>query len=136
MITAIDTNVLIDVFGADKNFGLLSRDAIKKASYEGQIVACEVVWAEVASIFEKSEPCLKAMELIGAQFSPMSHEASLKAALAWRKYRQSGGKRDRIAADFLIGAHAFTEGFRLLTRDRGFYRSHFRTLKVWDPTES
>ncbi len=44
--------------------------------------------------------------------------------------------RDRIAADFLIGAHAILQCDRLVTRDRGFYRDYFSGLKVLDPSRT
>jgi hypothetical protein len=50
--------------------------------------------------------------------------------VAHAAYRKAGGKRDRILADFLIGAHALHEADRLLTRDRGFYRLHFANLVI------
>ena len=56
------------------------------------------------------------------------------AARAWRGYRTRGGKRERVAADFLIGAHAMEQCERLLSRDRGFYRECFKGLKLLDPS--
>jgi predicted nucleic acid-binding protein len=37
-----------------------------------------------------------------------------------------------VIGDFLIGAHGQVRGGRLLTRDRGFFRRHFRELEVLD----
>ncbi len=44
------------------------------------------------------------------------------------------GQRIRLIADFVVGAHALTQAERLLTRDRGFYRSYFGALALLDPT--
>ncbi len=44
------------------------------------------------------------------------------------KHRDRGARR--ILADFLIGAHAFTNRFRLLTLDDGLYRAAFPTLSI------
>ena len=55
------------------------------------------------------------------------------ASTYWRSYRAKGGKRTRVIADFLIGAHAVSQARRLLTRDRGFYRTYFQSLPLMDP---
>ena len=49
---------------------------------------------------------------------------------------RGGARRDRIVADFLIGAHARLQADRLLTRDRGFFRDSFDGLEVIDPSAS
>jgi predicted nucleic acid-binding protein len=134
VITAVDTNVLLDVFGADPKFSRASSDALRRCLIEGALVASEVVWAETATVFGDAQRFRDAMHKLAAAFSPMTEEAANKAAEAWRLYRARGGRRDRIAADFLIGAHALVAADCLLTRDRGFYRRYFAGLRVVDPT--
>lgn len=134
MITVIDTNVLLDVFGADPKFAPASAEALRRCLREGALVASEVVWAETGTLFGDAEHFRDAMHKLPVSFSPMTEEAAIRAAEAWRRYRAGGGPRTRIAADFLIGAHALVVGDRLLTRDRGFYRRYFAGLRIVDPT--
>ena len=135
MITAVDTSVLLDIFGADPVFGPRSAQALRSCLREGRLVACEVVWAEVASVFPSPALAREAIDHLVVEFSPMDQEAALAAATAWKAYRARGGRRQRVVADFLIGAHAQLQAERLLTRDRGFYRAYFAGLSVLDPAK-
>src|SRR5688572_26990513 len=135
MITMVDTNILLDIFGADKAFGLASSETLRKCLKEGAVLACEVVWAETATAFPHPKTCKEMMETLSIEFSPMTEEAALFSAKVWHLYRKEGGRRERVVADFLIGAHALVQGNRLLTRDRGFYRKYFKALKIIDPTQ-
>ncbi len=134
MITAVDTSVLLDVFGADAKFLDRSKNALRSAMRAGGLLACEVVWAEVGAFFGSPDAAAEAMDRIGFVYDPLSREAALTASVAWRRYRRRGGIRTRVIADFLIGAHAAERADRLLTRDRGFYRSYFKGLKIADPS--
>ena len=133
MITAIDTNILIDIFGADPTYGLLSEKFLRRCIKEGRICACEIVWTEVSTVFDDAQECLNAMKILGVEFSHITQETALQASNIWRQYRKNGGKRTRIAADFLIGAHSTLQADRLLTRDKGFYREYFTNLKILTP---
>ncbi len=134
MITAVDSSILLDVFGADSTFGVASSELVRRSIIEGQLVACEVVWAEVGGFFPSAIAAREAIYRLRVEFSPMAMETALEAATAWKSYRRHGGPRSRVAADFLIGAHALRQADRLMTRDRGFYRRYFKSLTLLDPT--
>jgi predicted nucleic acid-binding protein len=124
------------VFGADPTFGARSKEAIRLCLAQGSLVACEIVWAEVSAAFGSSDDARDAMHRLTVDFSPMDASAAMAAGTEFRAYRKRGGARARMVADFLIGAHALTQAERLLTRDRGLYRTYFTGLSVLDPSRS
>jgi hypothetical protein len=132
--TAVDTSVLLDVFGGDSKFGPASAAALRASLDAGGVVACEVVWAETAASFETTSEARNALELLRVDFSQLDADTALVAGMKWRAYRKAGGTRERVIADFLIGAHASICADRLLTRDRGFYRKYFKELQIIDPS--
>ena len=134
MITAIDTNILIDILEPDPVFGQASKQALRSCLQEGSVIACEVVWAEVVTAYSsKKKQVVDILSRIGIEYSPMTLEAALEAAACWYAFRKKKKIRDRIVADFLVGGHALILSDRLLTRDRGFYRNYFKGLKVIFP---
>jgi predicted nucleic acid-binding protein len=133
MITAVDSNVLIDILEPDPAFGPSSREALRKCLKEGAVIVCEVVLAEVATAYgDKAPDVLKGLRETGIAFSPIEEEAALNAARCWHEFRADAAAdgRRRIAADFLIGGHALVQADRLLTRDKGFFRGCFSSLKL------
>jgi len=133
VITAVDTSVLLDVFTADATFGPASRDTLGACLAVGTVRVCSVVWAETSAFFPEPDSAEAAMTALGAAFNPLDLRSADLAGQAWRSYRKRGGSPEHVIADFLIGAHASLQADRLLTRDRGFYRSYFPGLTVVEP---
>ena len=134
MITAVDTNVLLDVFTNDVHFGQASAHAMRTCLTEGALIVCDVVWAETLSVFPDERQFEHAMAQVQITFSPLTSTAASRAGRLWRSARlRKLPRHERVVADFLVAAHAVECADRLLTRDRGFYRTYFKDLKILDP---
>lgn len=131
MITALDTNILLDVFLPDKKFASDSSKLLKSAYNEGALVICDIVYAELVPQFEGRSMLDSTLTIINVSLSSVDKDIAFLAGERWKVYRKSGGERKRIITDFLIGAHAMIKAERFLTRDRGFYKSYFPDLKIF-----
>lgn len=130
MITAVDTNILLDVFLPDKRFAPNSTELLKLAYDEGALIICDLVYAELVPQFEDRSILDRTLENINVVLVSVDIDVAFLAGEKWSLYRKSGEKRERILSDFLIGAHAFIKAERFLTRDRGFYISYFPELEI------
>ena len=130
MISVIDTNILLDIFLPDPNYGEASLKLLEKAYQQGALSICDIVYSELAPQFSTKELLDISLDKIGVTIISPNKAALYKAGKLWLQYRKISKTRDRIIPDFIIGAFAMEQGDRLLTRDRGFYRNYFSGLKI------
>jgi hypothetical protein len=131
--TLVDTNVLLDVLEEDTAWFEWSRQRLADAADEGSIVVNQVVYAELAAGYETIEALDAILDRDQFSRERLPWDAAFMAGLAYLSYRQRGGKRSSPLPDFFVGAHAAVRGYRLLTRDRGYYATYFPKLEIVSP---
>lgn len=132
-MTLVDTNILLDLAGADAGWAAWSQAALEAAGAQGAVSINDVVYAELCMGFDRMEDCDAFLDEAGIAILPMPRGALFLAGRAYLAYRRRGGTRTGVLPDFFIGAHASHDGLPLLTRDAGRYRTCFPTLRLLTP---
>jgi hypothetical protein len=154
MITAIDTNILLDILIPDAEYAQRSKELIDAYHEKGQLMICEIVYSELASQFPSDIELKSFLNETYIRLVNSNESVLVLAGEKWKHYTKSrsdklqcpscGKKvsvhcpkcrkgisfRQHIISDFIIGAHALVNADILLTRDRGFYRTYFPDLKI------
>jgi predicted nucleic acid-binding protein len=137
MTTAVDTNVMIALWDKDSALSLAAQNALDAAFNRGTLVAAAPVYAELLAAPGRSETFVGSFfEETGITVDWELPEQMWRSAgrafqvYAERRRRQRDRGARRILADFLIGAHALTNGCRLLTLDDRLYRTAFPKLSI------
>ena len=134
-ITLVDTNIIVDLLTDDPRWADWSEDALSQAMDEGPVVINPIIYAEIASGFDRVEQLDTAVPAEVFIRQPLPYEAGFLAGKAFREYRRRGGTRRSPLPDFYIGAHAAVAGHRLLTRDAARYRTYFPRLDGGAPKD-
>ena len=129
MITAVDTNVLLDLFLSGSAFHAQSQERIAAAYDAGAVIMCDIVYAELVPRFPSRAELDDALREINVIVSPIDTTIAHEAGQRWAQYRRAGGPRERILPD-LIGAHAMASADAFLTRDTRFYATYFPGLRT------
>ena len=129
---AVDTSVLVDVLIGDDRYVDASMAGLAQALGEGDVVVCDAVVAELHAMLD-ADSTMEGISTLGIRYLPTSEPAAVRAGHMQRRFRQRGGRRDRVVADFLIGSHAMMQCGALITRDDEFFRDYFKGLRVIVP---
>jgi predicted nucleic acid-binding protein len=155
MITAVDTNILLDVLIPGQTFADSSKDLLDHYLSKGRLILCEVVFSELAACFADPEEFRRFLFETGMELVYSSENALFTAGSRWADYAQKGPgnrfscrkcghiaeiscpqceasmtRRLHVLADFQIGAHALVHADGLLSRDLGIYKRYFSDLRV------
>jgi predicted nucleic acid-binding protein len=154
VITAVDTNILLDILIPDAPHGDISEKSLTESLEDGSVIISEAVYTELSAHFSSREQIDRFLKETCINLCPSSSEALYLAGKTWREYlrrrpnatvcpacgitrefrcTECGSAflpRQHVIADFIIGAHAIVHADRLLTRDRGYYRTYFTDLKL------
>lgn len=129
----VDTNVLLDVIGADQQFGEGSRVCLERLAQQGMLVINPVIYAEVGAMCESLAELDELLPLDLFRRDTIPWEAHFLAGQAFRRYRRNKGQQKRVLADFMIAAHAAYADLVLVSRDAGHQR-YFK-LQYLNPVE-
>ena len=130
----VDSNVLLDVLGGDGAWTAWSAGALASAAETSRIVINPIIYAEVSVRYSRIEDLEAALRPDLFAREPIPYRAAFLAAkVVYVLYQRRGGSRPSPLPDFFIGAHAAGANFRLLTRDRGRYRTYFPNLVLITP---
>lgn len=130
MRISLDTNILIGIFDNTPE-GRSDDDLLQKLQADGHVLlVCGVVYTELMAHPRMDRATLDAtLRLGGVEVDYETPPAIyVTAGEAYRSYverrRRSGDKSSprRVAADFLIGAHAQHRADRLMTRNPGDFK--------------
>jgi predicted nucleic acid-binding protein len=129
----VDTNVLVDVLQDDPQWAEWSIGQLRAQAKIHELLINPVVYAEVSLSFASFESLDRAVATMKLSLREIPRPALFLAGKAYLRYRRRGGGKSQVLPDCIIGAHAAVEGWPVLTRDAGRFRTYFPHLEVVAP---
>lgn len=136
MTIALDTNVLSALWNDNDALNRVAAKALEDKKQE-QMAICGVVYAELIGAPGRTETFVdRFCEEAGIAVEwELKERVWRRAGVAFQEYaarrkKQIGAAPRRLLADFLIGAHALENGYKLLTLAEGLYKAAFPRLKL------
>ena len=132
-MTLVDSNVLLDLVTDDPEWSEWSVARLEEAALVGPLLINDIVYAETSIRYDRIEDFDALLSETMIEVAPTPRPALFLAGKAFQRYRRAGGTRTGVLPDFFIGAHAAIQGWPLLTREIGLYRTYFPRLRLISP---
>lgn len=135
-MTAIDSNVLIALWNPNDALNLEAQEALDAAASRGKMVIAAPVYVELRAVPGRDERTIdNFLERTGIAVDWKIEERMWReAARASNEYvalrRKNFKLPRRIAADFIIGAHARVRSLPLLTFDKRTFHTAFPEIEL------
>lgn len=129
----VDTNVLVDVLANDPEWADWSIAQLRAQAQIHRLCINPVIYAELSLTFNTVEALDETLADLRIPVIDIPRPALFLAGKAFVQYRQQGGTKADVLADFFIGAHAAVAGWPVLTRDVGRYVGYFQTVALVSP---
>ena len=130
----VDTNVIVDLLDMGSPFKEWSEQQLLVAKLNGGLTINPIIYAELAALPSTLPILDDFLSITGIEVKPLSRHCSRLAGQAFWAYRQRKGVKTGVLPDFFIGAQAQAEGWTLLTRDAGRYKTYFPEVTLICPT--
>ena len=125
----VDTNVLVDVLENDPDWADWSIAQLQVQSKVYRLVINPINYSELSLTFSTIEALDQVLDGMELRMLDMPKPALFLAGKAFVQYRRSGGLKNNVLGDFLIGAHAAVSGLPVLTRDIRRYTAYFPSVR-------
>ena len=137
MTISIDTNVIVALWDAEDRQYRAAQAALEAALSQGTLVICGAVYSELLAGPGRTEEFLdrffeETQVRVEWEFGEKIWRSAGTAFQEYgvRRRKRGAGAPRRILADFLIGAHALVNEYKLLTLDTGLYKVSFPRLEI------
>jgi predicted nucleic acid-binding protein len=132
-VILVDTNVLVDIMTDDPDWREWSLLHLQSAAAAGALHINAVIYAELAAAYRSTAELDSFLKPAKIALRELSKEAAFLAGHAFLRYRKMRGAKAGVLPDFFIGAQAQTEGWKILTRDAGRYKTYFPRVELICP---
>jgi len=92
MISAVDTNILLDILIPNADYATTSLETLEILSEQGSLVISEMVFAELSSQFLSLEELRTFLDETDIKLVNSTDKALYEASLAWKNYLENRKK--------------------------------------------